>query len=100
MKFKKGDEVIVTAGKDKGKKGNIEKIFPTQNRVVIPGINIYKKHIKAKGQNAPGGIVDIVKPLPISNIALICQNCGKPTRVGYTVNGEKKRICRKCGKAT
>lgn len=102
MKLRKGDEVIVTAGKDKGKKGNIEKIYAERHLVLVPGINMYKKHVKPQGQKKPGGILDTVRPLPVTNVALICQNCGKPTRVGIQVSkngdGEKKRICRKCGK--
>lgn len=97
MKFKKGDNVIITAGKDRGKKGKIEKIFPKVNKVLIPGVNMYKRHMKAKSQNEPAGIIDIVKPLNVANIALICPKCQTQTRIGYEVNNkEKTRICRKC----
>ena len=103
MKFKKGDEIIVTIGKDKGKKGKIEKVFPKSQKVLVTGINLYKKHLKPQGQGKPGGIIDITKPLDTAKIALICLRCGKPTRVGYQIEeGNQKetlsklRICRKC----
>ncbi|PJC28341.1 50S ribosomal protein L24 [Candidatus Shapirobacteria bacterium CG_4_9_14_0_2_um_filter_39_11] len=98
MKLKKGDNIIVIAGKDKGRKGKIEKIFPKEGLVLLPGINVFKRHTKSRGEKQPGGIIDIIKPLPISNVALLCPKCGKPTRVGYRVSkdGTKSRICRKC----
>jgi len=98
MKLKKGDNIIVIAGKDKGRKGKIEKIFPKKGLVLLPGINVFKRHAKSRGEKQPGGIIDIIKPLPISNVALLCPRCGKPTRVGYQVSkdGTKSRICRQC----
>lgn len=97
MKLKKGDQIIVIRGKDKGRKGKIEKVFPKTNKVLIPGINIYKKHARPQSERKPGGIIEIVKPLPASNVALICSKCGKPTRIGYQVDkAGKNRICRKC----
>ena len=98
MKLKKGDNIIVIAGKDKGRKGKIEKIFPKEGLVLLPGINVFKRHTKSRGEKQPGGIIDIIKPLPISNVALLCPKCGKPTRVGYRVSKDetKSRICRKC----
>lgn len=98
MRLRKGDEVIVTAGKDKGKHGKVERVLVKDNRVLVPGVNLYKKHMKPRGQQ-PGGIVDIVRPLPVTNVALVCPNCGKATRIGYEIKkDERKRICRKCGK--
>ncbi len=97
MKLKKGDQVIVTVGKDKGRKGKIEKVFPRLNKVSIPGINVFKKHVKPQGEGKPGGIVDVVKPLRVSNVAFLCPKCGQQTRIGYKVDQkEKHRICRKC----
>lgn len=100
MKLKKGDKVKIMVGKDKGRVGQIEKTFPGLNKVQIPGINMYKKHSRGtqgrNGQKA-GGIIDIIRPLPASNVSLICPKCGKITRIGYQVlKDEKKRICRKC----
>lgn len=98
MKLRKGDNIIVTVGKDKGRKGKIEKVLPKVGKVLVPGINIYKKHTKPRGEKQPGGIIDIIKPLPIANVALLCPKCGKPTRVGYQISkdGSKNRICRQC----
>jgi len=98
MKLKKGDQIIVITGKDKGRKGKVEKVLPKLNKVLIPGINVYKKHLKPRGEGQPGGIIDVVKPLPLSNVALLCPKCGKQTRIGYQLDkkGEKNRICRKC----
>jgi len=98
MKLKKGDTVLVTAGKDRGRQGKIKQVFPKKNKALVEGVNKYKKHLKAQGQDKPGGIIDIEKPLPFANLALICPACKQPTRVGYQVNkdGSKQRICRKC----
>ncbi len=99
MKFKKGDTIVVTTGKDKGHKGKIEKLFPQVGKVTIPGVNISKRHMKRKDDKNPGGIIDIVKPIDVSKLALVCPACGKPTRIGMLVTkNEKVRICRKCGK--
>ena len=99
MKFKKGDTIVVTIGKDKGHKGKIEKVFPDVGKVTVPGVNIFKRHMKRKDDKNPGGIIDIVKPIDVSKIALVCASCGKPTRIGMLVSKtEKVRICRKCGK--
>lgn len=97
MKLRKGDKVIITAGKDKGKSGKIEKIFPKNNRVLLPGLNVYKKHLKKRDEQHPGGIVDFSRPLPVSNVSLLCPKCNQPTRVGFLIkNSQKKRMCRKC----
>lgn len=97
MRFRKGDEVKVTAGKDKGRTGKIEKVFPKLEMVLVPGINMYKRHLKARDPKRPAGIIDIVKPVPLGNIALICPKCKQVTRIGFAFDGgKKKRICRKC----
>ena len=99
MKLKKGDTIIVTIGKDKGHKGKIEQILPKTSRVVVAGINLVKRHLKRRDEKNPGGIVDLVRPIAISKVALVCPSCGKPTRVGWVVaKNEKVRICKKCGK--
>ncbi len=98
MKLKVGDQIIVLRGKDKGRKGKIEKVFPRQGKILIPGVNIYKKHLKPQGEGKPGGIIDKVFPLPVSSVSLICPKCNQLTRVGYRLTkGEKQRICKKCG---
>lgn len=99
MKLKKNDEVAITKGKDKGKKGKIEKVFSKTGMVLIPGVNLYKRHYKSKVQNKPSEIIEITKPFHVGNVALVCPNCHKETRVGYKIeNKEKIRICRKCNK--
>lgn len=99
MKLRLNDTVKVIAGKDKGQTGKIEKIIPKSNMVVVAGVNQYKKHLKQKDQNKPGGIIDITKPLNISKVALVCPQCKESSRIGF--EGEKKkkiRICKKCQK--
>lgn len=89
---------MVLLGKDRGKSGAVERVLDKEKKVVIAGINIYKRHVK-KQRQIEGGIIDIIKPLDISNVALICPNCRKPTRVGFQVEGDNKvRVCRKCRK--
>ncbi len=98
MKLKKGDKVKITAGKDLGKEGVVEKIWPKDNRVTVAGVNVFKRHLKPRGDGQKGGIVDFVRPLPVANVALICPKCKQVTRVGYKLTEkEKVRICRKCG---
>ncbi|OGF98857.1 50S ribosomal protein L24 [Candidatus Gottesmanbacteria bacterium RIFCSPHIGHO2_02_FULL_39_14] len=100
MKLKKGDEVIITAGKDKGKRGKIDRTYPKKETVLLPGLNIYKRHLKRRDEKNPGGIIPLPRPLPVANVALICPKCGKQTRVGYKIDKNKKsRICRKCHSA-
>lgn len=97
MKFKKGDDIIITAGKDKGKKGKIEKTFPGKDTVLLPGLNVYKKHQKKRDEKNPGGIISFARPLTVGNVALVCPKCGKQTRIGFKIEKTKKqRICRKC----
>lgn len=98
LKFKIGDTVKITAGKDKGREGKIEKILVDVKKALIPGINLYKKHVKGFG-DVKGGIYDIPRALDFGKIALICPKCKKVTRIGFKFAGEEKvRICKKCGK--
>lgn len=98
LKFKIGDTVKVTIGKDKGREGKIEKIFPKSGIALIPGVNIYKKHVKGSpGQK--GGIYEIPKPLAFSKLTIVCPKCKKSARIGFKIVGEEKlRICKKCNK--
>lgn len=99
MKLQVGDQVKITLGKDRGKTGKIEKVFPKKNAVLVTGINVFKKHLKAQGQDKPGGIIDVTRPLNIAKVALICPKCHQSTRVGYQGESRKKiRLCRKCQK--
>jgi len=97
MKFRQGDEILIIKGKDKGRRGKIEKIFPKDKSVLISGLNIFKKHVKKIGDQK-GGIVEIARPLPVASVALICPKCGKNTRIGIKIlaDGSKVRICKKC----
>lgn len=97
MKLKKGDQIIVTLGKDKGRKGKIEKIFPKNGKILVPGINMYKRHMKRRDEKHPGGIIDIARPMLSSKVSLFCPKCNQKTRIGYLVMKDgKERICRKC----
>ena len=101
LKFKLGDTVRITIGKDKGRDGKIERLFPKKELVIVPGLNMYKKHVKgvegATGQGQKGGIYDLPRPLPFGKIALICPKCKKITRVGFKdYKNEKVRFCKKC----
>ena len=97
MKLRVGDEILVTAGKDKGKKGKIDKVLPTVSKVAVAGINMYKRNSKGSGKVKQAGIIDIVRPISVANVALVCPKCKLATRVGYTLKGDKKgRVCKKC----
>jgi large subunit ribosomal protein L24 len=97
MKIKKGDTVLIIRGKDRGKSGKVVKVIPKENKIVVEGLNLVKKHVKPKRQGEKGKIIEIPAPLYISKVKLICPNCNKPTRVGYKIEGEEKfRICKKC----
>lgn len=97
MKIKKGDNVIVVSGKDKGKKGTVSRVMPRSNQVLVDGINVVKKHQKPSGQNQQGGVIDRDMPLDASNVMFVHK--GKPTRVGYKVlaDGKKVRIAKTTG---
>lgn len=98
-KIRKNDKVIVTAGKDKGKVGRVLKLLPKSDRVLVEKVNMVKRHTKANPYaKTAGGIVEKEAPLHISNVALLCDACAKPTRVGYkaTEDGKKVRFCKKC----
>lgn len=98
MKIHTGDTVLVTAGKDKGRSGKVQKVFPKSDRLVVQEINIYKKARKAVGDR-PGGMIEFSRPLHTASVALVCPKCNKQTRVKMSVNksGEKSRTCAKCG---
>ncbi len=99
IRLKKGDNVMVISGKDRGKQGVIEKVFPGENKILVIGVNISKHHLKPSRKNPQGGIVNKIAPINCANVMMICPSCGKPTRIGYKISekqGGKIRICRKC----
>lgn len=97
MKLLKGDTVKVTAGKDAGKTGRVEKVFTKKDKVIVAGLNQYKRHVKARVPGQKSEILTITKPLPLGRVVLMCPKCKKPTRVGYKfLKDEKVRICKKC----
>ena len=97
MKLRKGDPVVVISGKDKGKEGEIARVMPTTNKVIVNGVNIAKKHQKARSQTKQAGIIDKDMPFDASNVMYVHK--GKPTRVGFRVNadGTKVRIAKRTG---
>ncbi len=96
MKLRKGDKVKVLSGKDKGREGEIIRVLPKENRVIVDRINIAKRHTKATKALMQGGIIDKDMPISASAVAIICPTCG-PTRIGVKIDGPLKvRICRKC----
>ena len=97
ISIKKNDTVKVISGKDKGKTGKVLKVIPLSKRAVVEGINLYKKHVRPKTENEKGQVITVPRSLHISNIQLVCPSCGKPTRIGYSIeNKVKTRICKKC----
>ncbi len=98
MRIKKGDTVLIISGKDREKSGKILQVFPKENRIMVEGINLRKKHRKPKRSGEKGQIVTLPGLISASNAKLICSKCGKATRVGYKIaEGKKYRICKKCG---
>ncbi len=98
MKIKKGDQVLIIKGKDRGKKGKVLRSFPEKKQVLVEGVNIKKVHKRPKKTGEKGQIVEVSSPIYIFNLRLICSKCGKTTRVRYKAEGKTKmRICKKCG---
>ncbi|MEX0594680.1 MAG: 50S ribosomal protein L24 [Patescibacteria group bacterium] len=100
-KILKGDKVLVIAGKDRHKTGTVERVIPKNNRVVVTGINIVKKHLKRSTNNPQGGIIDKTLSIDISNVMIIDAKSGKPSRVGYSnmAGSQKQRIAKRSGEA-
>jgi large subunit ribosomal protein L24 len=97
MRIKKGDQIQIIAGKDKGKSGKVLRVIPESLRIVVEGLNLVKKHMKPKRGGEKGQRVEIPASLNISNVMLVCPKCGKLTRVGFKVGkDEKTRVCKKC----
>ena len=98
LNVKKGDTVLIIAGKDKGKTGKVVSCDPEKGRVVVEDCNMITKHQKPRGANQPGGRNKMAGPIDVSNVQIVCPDCHKATRVGHKVEGENKtRVCQKCG---
>ncbi|MFH1295539.1 MAG: 50S ribosomal protein L24 [bacterium] len=98
MKIKKNDKVKVLVGKDRGKQGKVLLVLKDDRKVVVEGINLVSRHVKPGKLSKEGGIVKIEKPISVSNVMFICERCGKPSRIGAAIVGDKKyRVCKKCG---
>jgi large subunit ribosomal protein L24 len=98
MKIRKNDTVLVIAGRDRGKKGKVRKSLPQKDKVIVEGVNMIKRHSRARGAARQAGIIELEAPLDVSNVMLICNKCNKPARVGFRFlgDGKKARICRSC----
>ena len=97
MKLKKGDQVKILSGKDRGKTGKILHAMPGDEKIIIDGLNIFKKRARPKKQGEKGQTILVPRALPASKVMLICSNCKQPTRVGFHIDGAKRvRYCKKC----
>jgi len=99
MKIRKNDNVLVIAGKERGKKGKVRRALPGENRVIVEGLNMIKRHSRARRAARQAGIIELEAPIHVSNVMLICDKCGEATRVGFEVlaDGKKVRVCNSCG---
>ncbi len=97
-RIRKSDTIEVLSGRDRGKRGTVERVIPRERRVVVEGINIRKRHTRARRPGAPQGIIEFPAPLHISNVAVVCESCDRPVRVGFRflADGSKVRFCRRC----
>ena len=97
LNIRKGDNVLVLAGKDRGKTGTVISASPKSKKLVVMGVNIQKKHLKAKSAQQKGGIIDQNGPIDVSNVMIVCDKCNKATRIAHKeVDGKSARVCKKC----
>lgn len=100
MRIVRGDQVVIQAGKDRGKRGTVIRVLPRESRAVVEGANIVKKHLKPTPKNPSGGIVEIAAPIHLSNLMPVCSECNKPTRIGtQRTESGTIRVCKQCGQA-
>jgi large subunit ribosomal protein L24 len=97
-RIKRDDLVLVIAGKDRGKQGQVRQVFLRENRLVVQGVNVIKRHMRPRAMGTQAGIIEKEAPIHVSNVMIICKSCGKPARVGFRVrpDGGKSRVCRNC----
>lgn len=98
MKIRKGDQVKIKLGKDNGKAGKVSRVFPNENKIIVEGLNLVKKHARPKREGEKGQRIEVPGKINISNVMLVCPKCGKETRIGFKkTDSNKFRICKKCG---
>jgi len=102
FKIKRDDLVEVQKGRERGKRGKVRQVLTDRDRAVIADVNIMKKHVKPGTRARQAGIIDIEVPIRLANLALVCDKCGKPTRVGFRIldDGTRARFCKKCSELT
>jgi large subunit ribosomal protein L24 len=98
QRVRKEDNVLITKGKDRGRSGTVRLVIPEDNRVIVTGVNMVKRHMRPRGPQQPGGIVEREAPIALANVRPLCPSCNKPVRVGFRVlaDGRKVRYCKKC----
>ena len=98
MKIRRDDEVLVITGDDRGKKGKVRRYYPREDRLVVEGGNMVKRHMKARANIRQAGIIEREAPIHVSDVMLVCSKCDKPTRVGFLILEDKTkvRVCKKC----
>jgi large subunit ribosomal protein L24 len=101
LKLRKGDEVVVITGKDKGKRGRIQEVDKSGSTVIVAGVNMAKRHTKPNpSKNNKGGIIEQPMPLALGKVMVVCPHCGKPTRIAHRIEeDQKERVCKRCGEA-
>ena len=101
LHVKKDDTVVILSGKDKGKKGKVLEVSPSERKVIVEGCNMVTKHVKPRRMGEPGGIIKAESAIYACKVQIVCPHCGKPTRIGHKVlqDGTKERTCRKCGES-
>jgi len=99
MRIRKDDTVVIITGKDRGKKGKVRRAFPDEDRVVVEGLNMIKRHSRARRATRQAGIIELEAPIHVSDVMLVCNRCGDPTRINFRFldDGKKVRICNSCG---
>lgn len=99
LKIKKGDNVVMLSGKDKGKKGKIARVYPEKSKVIVEGLNLVTKHVRPRKEGEKGQKVQIPRSIALGKVMLVCPKCSKPSRVAWSLEGDKKeRVCKKCGR--
>ena len=98
MKIRKDDTVVIIAGKDRGKKGKVRRSLPNEDKLIVEGINMIKRHSRARRATRQAGIIELEAPICVSKLMLLCDKCGKPTRVNFRFldDGKKVRVCNSC----